>query len=145
MVDKKFILEHINELSELRDFNEVYEYFKAKGMDINEEEIMALKGSSDMIVVAETPSQTLTMEQLNYVAGGSVTGLLLTIGLAVGGVVFSAVTGGAGAAVVAGLVGAVSAGLGIYSDHSGKIASSKSKALQINTSIDSFNIGNSVG
>ena len=145
MVDKKFILEHINELSELRDFNEVYEYFKAKGMNINAEEIMALKGSSDMIVVAETPSQTLTMEQLNYVAGGSVTGLLLTIGLAVGGVVLSAVTSGAAAAVVAGVIGAVSVGFDIYGEVSGKQASDKSKTIQINTNIDSYNIGNSVG
>ena len=58
---------NIRELEDLRTKEELINYFKAMGKNITEEEIDALKKSYEQ---AQENNSTLTMQQLDDVAGG---------------------------------------------------------------------------
>lgn len=112
MLDEKFVLEHIDEISELRNFNEVYEYFVSHGIQVNAAEVMALKDSSNLVSIFETNSQVLTMQQLDCVAGGwtgqNTTNCLTAAGTGlISGAAFGAISGGPIGALIGALVGVI--------------------------------------
>lgn len=121
MLNEKFILEHMDEIAELRDFAEIYEYFLANGVPVNAAEIMALKDSSNLGRMFETNDQVLTIQQLDCVAGGWSNGdTALTLGIIAGVALIAfgiaaCATGNVGTGVECFIGAGFSIGSGIYS------------------------------
>lgn len=96
LIDQSFIKEHIDNLLEYRDIDEIKCYLKANNYDIKDKEIEQLKDNIQTLISVDTEKQFLDMEDLYNVSGGDLTdkngyltqeaatGIAVAVGLIIG-------------------------------------------------------------